>query len=424
MQPPNAAWKTKIRYEIVRFVPLTRGSSWLRKLLLCIFSLSPMGWPQSVIAPPAHRGNSAHGSSYAAVDALLHAEYLKDKRGGISFGIVRGGKLVWTGSYGYADERKKVVANADTEYPIGSITKQFLGLMLLQLADAGRVHLSEPVARYYPDVQEIANPYPWSSPITFVQLATMSAGLPASPFSVNDPDAQGTMAQWEEDLHNTLKHTQYVYEPGTRRLYSNVSYAILAAALERAAGRKFQDYLEQEILKPLRMNNTGFTNRANTKIATGYFLGGGDLPADTPQRQNTEFGYLFPAGGLYSSVNDLAKFILFELGDGPDSVLSKECLERAFTGVVVSDANFVYGDGIQFSAARNEDSAFVAVGHGGLRVGFTSYVGMDRSTGTGIILLSNTSGGNADYKPLCRRILSMLNPRSRGGTGQAPSESH
>jgi hypothetical protein len=92
--------------------------------------------------------------------------------------------------------------------------------------------------------------------------------------------------------------------------------------------------------------------------------------------------------------------------------------------VVVSDANLLYGDGIQFSAARNEDSSFVAVGHGGLRVGFTSYLGMDRATGTGIILLTNTSAGNADYKPLCRRILSMLNPRSKGGTGQPPTESH
>lgn len=383
-----------------------------------------MALTQSVIAPPAHQANRAQRSPYAGVDTLLHEEYLKDKRGGISFGIVRAGKLVWTGSYGYADERKKVVATADTEYPIGSITKQFLGLMLLQLADAGRVHLSEPVAKYYPDIQEIANPYPWSSPVTFVQLATMSAGLPASPFSVGDPDAQGTMDQWEEDLHNTLKHTRYVYEPGTRRLYSNISYAILAAALERAAGRKFQDHIEQEILRPLRMNNTGFTSSTNTKMATGYFLGRLDLPADTPQRQNKEFGYLFPARGLYSSIKDMAKFMIFELGHGPDSVLSRTSLEQAFTGVVVSDANFVYGDGIQFSATRNEDSAFIAVGHGGLRLGFTSYLGMDRFTDTGIILLSNTSGGNADYKPLCRRILSMLNPQSKGGTGQAPSESH
>ncbi|HLJ89821.1 MAG TPA: serine hydrolase domain-containing protein [Candidatus Angelobacter sp.] len=402
----------------------TRGSSRFGQLLLCIFSFCPMIWTQSVIDPPPRQAKGSYRSPYAAVDDLLRKEYLKDKRGGIGFGIVRGGKLVWTRSYGYADERKKVAATVDTEYPIGSITKQFLGLMLLQLADAGRVHLSEPVARYYPDIQEIENPYPWSSPITFVQLASMSAGLPASPFSVNDPDAQGTMDQWEENLHHALKHTQYVYEPGTRRLYSNIGYAILAAALEHAAGRKFQDYIELEILRPLRMNDTGFTDRASAKMATGYFLGRLDVPADTPQRQNTEFGYLFPAGGLYSSIKDLAKFMMFELGHGPDSVLSGESLERAFTGMVVSDANLVYGDGIPFSAVRNEDSTFVAVGHGGLRLGFTSYLGIDRSTDTGIILLSNMSGGKADYKPLCRRILSMLNPRSRGGTGRAPSESH
>jgi hypothetical protein len=114
----------------------------------------------------------------------------------------------------------------------------------------------------------------------------------------------------------------------------------------------------------------------------------------------------------------------FQLGYGPNSVLSAESLESAFLGIVPSDADLLYGDGIGFSAARNGDGYLVALGHGGLRRGYVASYEFDRSTKTGVIVLSSSSAGKADYKPLVRRVLSMLNPESRGGTGAPLQENH
>ena len=225
---------------------------------------------------------------------------------------------------------------------------------------------------------------------------------------------------------SALPHIEYVYDPGIRRLYSNISYSILAAALERAAGKPYIDYVQEEILRPLGMTSTSFfvTPDLAPRIAKGYYLGEEKIDPDFPQQQNGHEGYWTPAGGLLSTVPDLAKLMRFQLGYGPNLVLSAESLKSAFSGIVASDADLLYGDGIGFSAVRNGDGYLVALGHGGLRRGHVASYEFDRSTKTGVIVLSSTSGGSADYKPLVRRVLSMLNPDSRGGTGEPLQEAH
>ena len=120
----------------------------------------------------------------------------------------------------------------------------------------------------------------------------------------------------------------------------------------------------------------------------------------------------------------MIKFMQFEFGDGPPAVLKKEMLEESFSNLVASDGDMVYGDAVGFSAVRNESGHLVALGHGGLRIGFTASFEFDRLTKTGIILLSNSSSGVAEYKPLVRTILEELNPASRGGTGHPVREEH
>jgi CubicO group peptidase (beta-lactamase class C family) len=357
---------------------------------------------------------------------MFAQEFSKDKTGALTVGLVEHGRLTWTMGYGSINQHNNIAANADTVYGIGSVTKIFTGIMLLQLVERGKVHLTDKVESYFPEVNLIPTKYSWSPPITLIQLATMTAGLPESISSLDDPYAVGPPSEWQKQLIATLPHTQYVYEPGTRRLYSNISYSILAAALERAAGRSYVDYVEMEILNPLGMNSTSFyvSPALAPRLAIGYYLGSDKIDPNAPQRQNANFGYWTPVGGLLSTVPDLAKLMLFQLGYGPDSVLKPETLESSFTGLVASDADLLYGDSVGFSAVRNEDRYLVALGHGGLRRGFVSSYEFDRSTKTGLIVLSSTSGGKAEYKRLVRRILSILNPKSRGGTGEPLQESH
>lgn len=380
----------------------------------CSLSYSQSTPPLAATAPPS------------AIDQMFTHEFSKDNTGAMTVGLVEGGRLAWTKSYGFIDQRKSTAATADTVYGIASVTKIFTGIMLLQLVERGKVHLTDKVERYLPEVNLIPTKYPWTPHITLIQLATMTAGLPESTSSLDDPYAVGPPSEWQKQLIAALPHTQYVYEPGTRRLYSNISYSILAAALGRAAGRSYIEYVETEILTPLGMNSTGFyvSPALAPRLATGYYLGSDKIDPNVPQRQNANFGYWTPVGGLLSTVPDLVKLMLFQLGCGPDSVLKPETLESAFTGLVASDADLLYGDSVGFSAVRNEDRYLVAIGHGGLRWGFVSSYEFDRSTKSGLIVLSSTSGGKAEYKVLVRRILSILNPKSRGGTGEPLQESH
>jgi len=353
-------------------------------------------------------------------------EFNQDKTGALTVGLVERGRLEWTKGYGFLDRRKRNPANADTVYGIASVSKIFTGIVLLQLVERGKVHLTDKVETYFPEVNLIPTKYSWSPPITLIQLATMTAGLQESISSLDDPYGVGPPSEWQKQLIAALPHTQYVYEPGTRRVYSNVSYSILAAALERASGRPYIEYVRQEILNPLGMNNTCFYVSATLapRLATGYYIGSDGADSNVPQRQNANSGYFTPVGGLFSTVSDLAKLMLFQLGYGPSSVLKTETLESAFTGLVASDADLLYGDSVGFSAVRNEHGYLIALGHGGLRWGFTSSYEFDRSTKTGLIVLSSTSGGKAEYKQLVRRTLSRLHPESRGGTGEPPHESH
>src|SRR2546421_10571948 len=115
----------------------------LRSFLLSIVTLllfSFSGFAQESASPELL-------ASFKQIDALTAAEFGKDNLGSVTIGVVSEGRLIWNKSYGYADSEQKVPATCETVYRIGSVTKQFTALMLLQLVETGKVHLSDPVEK-------------------------------------------------------------------------------------------------------------------------------------------------------------------------------------------------------------------------------------------------------------------------------------
>src|ERR1700730_11140468 len=226
-------------------------------------------------------------SAIDQVDAMTAAEFAKDQLGSVTVGVVSPAGLVWTKSYGYADMEKKLSASRDTVYRIGSITKQFTAVMLLQLTESGKLHLSDPVERYFPEVNEVRGRFPNAPSITFVQLATMTSGLATEPNHLATY-VKGPVTDWEKTLISALPQTKYAFEPGTRFHYSNVGYAILGAALSRSAGRPYVDYVDERIFSPLGMTHSAFEpgSRIREKLATGYAVASGKVDAEVPQREH------------------------------------------------------------------------------------------------------------------------------------------
>src|SRR5262245_1636145 len=153
-------------------------------------------------------------TAIAKIDTFSAAELAKDNVGGVTIGVVSGGNLVWTKSYGFADMERKISADKDTVYRIGSITKQFTGLMLLQLVEQGKVKLSDPVEKYFPEIRQVQGAFPGAPPITLVQLSTMTSGMDREPADLATY-LKGPVSDWEKVLISALPRTKYAFEPDT-----------------------------------------------------------------------------------------------------------------------------------------------------------------------------------------------------------------
>jgi len=344
-------------------------------------------------APPAHIKTAAElAPAIARVDQLFASEYAKDNLASVTAGIISGPDLVWTKSYGLADIENKTPATKDSEYRIGSITKQFTAVMLLQLVAQGKVHLSDPVEKYYPDIRNVANAFPHAPPITLVQLATHTSGLDREPGDT-ETYLTGQVADWEKTLHAALDHTRFAYEPGTHYFYSNIGYAILGAALARAAGETYIAYVQEHIIGPLGMTHTAFeqTPAILSNLAKGYILKSGKADGGPSAKDLRDGrGYKIPNGALFTTVGDLAKFVSFEMGDGPEAILKKSILDDNRTRVNSSDGTLSSGYGIGFMLSRQGD--LISVGHGGSVAGYVAGAYFNPPTHTGVIFLRNAAG--------------------------------
>lgn len=357
-----------------------------------------------------------------AVDSLVALEFAKDSIGSITIGVVAGSHLAWTRSYGFADMKARRVANRNTVYRIGSVTKPFTAVMLMQLVHAGKLRLSDPVERYLPEVRKIRGALPGALPFTFLQLATMTSGL------AREPDDEGRFfkgpfVEWERQLLASLPRTSYLSIPGTEQLYSNIGYAILGAALGRAAGVPYADWQRTHVHEPLEMRRTRFEidSTIAADLAVGYDIqGDGTLDDQTSAREIKEGrGYKIPTGGTFTTVDDLARFVSFELGRGPEAVLPRAALDEAFNGLVATDPSLGGGYGLGFMAMhRGSPDSFTYTGHSGNFVGWNASMWFHRQMQLGVVLFRNVTGGRQEPDRLAVDILESL-VKARQGAIQA-----
>ncbi len=214
----------------------------------------------------------------ADIDALVAAQFSRRPIGSVTIGVVSGAQLICSKSYGTRDMEAAAPADKDTVYRIGSITKMFTALMLAQLVDDKKVHLSDPVEKYFPEINRAQGRYPDAAPITLVQLSTHMSGLSREPDDL-ETWLKGPVAQWNKVLIAALSLIRYEFEPGTHESYSNIGCAILDAALGRAAGQPYVDYVRKRIFEPLGMTHTAFEPNPSLlpNLSKGYAVNGADV---------------------------------------------------------------------------------------------------------------------------------------------------
>ena len=319
------------------------------------------------------------------LDALIQKEWKSGKFPSVAAGVVTRDGLVHARAFGLADRKANREATPATLYRIGSVTKVFTAALLAKLRDEGVVRLDDPVSRYLPGGVRLPSDPRGAQAITLRHLATHGSGLPRLPVNLKPRGRDVYGGYTTAALHEGLSRTTLDRPVGAGYGYSNLGFGILGDALERAAKKPYEQLLRKELLEPLGMSRTALRAPPGA-LATGY-------DGDDPEQEAVpwDLGCLAPAGGLVSSVEDLARFVALQLRAGEPGVepLSGGTLaELVEPQRLAADWEFGVGLGWHTSSRGAEGNA---AWHNGSVAGFHAYVGVVPSRGVGVIFLANAT---------------------------------
>jgi D-alanyl-D-alanine-carboxypeptidase/D-alanyl-D-alanine-endopeptidase len=305
---------------------------------------------------------------------------------GIVVGVIdaNGRRVVAYGSLAKNDNRR---LDGDTVFEIGSMSKVFTSLLLMDMTRRGEVALADPVAKYLP--AGVAVPERNNRRITLADLSTQSSGLPRMPTNFNPKDELNPFADYSvQQLYDFLSGYQLKRDIGSQYEYSNVGVGLLGHALALRAGMSYEALVRSRICDPLGMANTRITLTPGmrARLAVGHNASLIPVP-------NWDMPTLPGAGALRSTVNDLLIFLGANLG------YVKTPLAQAMADEVsirrpadALDLQIAYAWHIQ---TRNGNSIIV---HSGGTGGYRTYMGFDPKARVGVVVLANltTSGGPND----------------------------
>jgi CubicO group peptidase (beta-lactamase class C family) len=215
--------------------------------------------------------------------------------------VTQGYQPLFSYTSGWADRERGFINRLDTRFNIGSIGKSFTAVAIVQLAEQGKLSLTDTIGQHLPDY-----PRPVADTITIHHLLTHRSGLP--PSFINDRFwVLKDSLRLNRDYLQLFIDLPLAFEPGTRILYSNPGYVVLGAIVERVSGEEYAEYVRRHIYLPAGMNQTDWPT-PQQKIAVGYSLFEGP---PTGERLRTEVLHGAQGSGSgYSTVRDLIQFVL------------------------------------------------------------------------------------------------------------------
>lgn len=214
----------------------------------------------------------ASPKSIIDIEAYIQKSIARQNPPGLSVVVVKGGQITYSQAFGFADGPAQLRASPDTVYHWWSMTKIPTALAILQLHDAGKIDIDDPVSKYLPFFQVELDGEP-APPITIRQVLRHTSGL---------PDTIPAMIGWVHytdeiyDQTNLLRqylprYNQLKFTPDCKSAYSNLGYMVLGGIIESVSGKRYEDYIRDYILAPLGMETTGFlyTSQMSGNIAAG-----------------------------------------------------------------------------------------------------------------------------------------------------------
>ena len=245
------------------------------------------------------------------VDSIFSSYARTNHNPAIAYGIVADGQLIYTGNVGYSNVERKILASSNSRFRIASMTKSFTAMAILKLRDEGKLQLSDPAANYIQEMKNLKYPTSDASVITIFHLLTMSAGFPE-----DNPWGDRQLSDTDEDLLKLMKEgASFSNNPGAEFEYSNLGYALLGKIIGNVSGKSYQEYVTENILRPLGMNDCGFeyTSMPQEKLAIGYRWEDERWKAEELLKD----GSYAAMGGMICTIDDFAKYMSFLLSATP-----------------------------------------------------------------------------------------------------------
>ena len=338
---------------------------------------------------PALASDPQVAGALRVLDSWIDATVRSREQPGLSIGIVYGQDLLWAKGYGFADLARKVPASPSTAYRIASISKLFTSTAILQLRDAGKLRLDDPVAQHLAWFK-IRNAHAEGPVITVRHLITHTSGLPReSPVSYWNDLAFPT----RDEMIRMLAEQETIFPAETEWKYSNLALALAGEIVAAVSGEPYARYVERHILAPLAMTSTRVQpDAALPNLATGY---GPRVPGAA--REVFPFADcrgLAPAANLASTVQDLAKFAALQLRDGPagGAQILRGSTLREMHRIQWLRPDWRSGQGLGFAIRRVGEQ--VRVGHGGSFPGHRTQIEIAPGDKLAVVALTNSNDGD------------------------------
>jgi len=343
----------------------------------------------------------------AAIDRLaqiVDAELQRGILSGTAVALVDDQRIVSARGYGYADGKRRIPAGPRSVYRAGSISKLFTAVAAMQLSEQGKLDIDRPVAGYDPEFR-LTVPFDHAEPITLRQLMCHRSGMfRESPvggyFDPSEPTVAATMA--------SIAPCVLVYRPNTHTKYSNIGATVTGDVVARVSGMPFAEYQQRYLLQPLGMKDSAFqmNEGIRQRLAPGRMWvadgkgGFGEIEAPL-----FDLGTI-PAGNLYTTAEDLARFVKFLLAEGragSQQLLKPETLQSMLTVQLSKEKT---GFGLGFHVEEFRDHRMLS--HMGAVYGHTSSIAALPQQKIGVVVLANEDIATGPVRKLSDAALELM----------------
>ncbi|MEJ0039535.1 MAG: serine hydrolase [Gammaproteobacteria bacterium] len=354
------------------------------------------------------------------LDRTVPLEMQRSAMPGFSIAVVADGRIIYAQGFGTRDRARALPATPDTLFAIGSITKSFVAIATMQLAEQGKLKLDDPVSRYVPLSLGRAD-----DPIRVRHLLTHSLGVPSLGTSTVVLNREigfdtgvpfGSVADFYRFVNGA--QDEIVTAPGERFFYHNGGWRILGHVVQRVSGIPFHRYLENAVIRPMGMTRTTLSRarfEADADHAVFYRRGadGGLIAAPFPLpnvEDNPEFGFVTAAGGIASSARDMARYVGVQLSAGAlekGRVASRESFEAMQSPHISVEPDrygpAAYGYGLHITP---DFLGHRLISHSGSVLVSTAYLAFVPDLKAGVAMMGNSSGMR--FARIAESVLAIL----------------